>query len=466
MEKFYKKLWGFNKSYLIILFALSILLRFYKITEAFPFDFDQEVPAIAAYNFYKLHKFTIIGQELSFQGFFLGPFHNWIGFIPYGICNLKPECVPYFYTLLGSITIVTLYLILSKIIDKKIAILTTLFFSISFAAIGFERTVNSNFFLFPTSISLFYFLYKYFQFKNQYLIIGAFFCGLAIVNFNPIFIFTTIAFVLTSLIRNKKSIAVYLISFFAFAINYLPLFLFNFRHNNLIYNSLIQFLHTNSSSQFDLGRIGFIAYKIVLPLYANFFFQNTNIVVMLFTLALLIYGMKIALKEKESKPYYLFLPITVIVTFVGFIFYKLPIPEYYFLPTLLPMVILVSMALKRNKYLLILFFAIFLFINLEKAYFFSSPVNLKIKERVIDYVIKDTNGKSFKLYNEMPPGMNTGYDYLFKISNHQPTPGGENLYILNFKNPANFEMEKYYKTFPGEKINLKIIRSVEIVSVK
>ena len=70
MEKFYKKLWGFNKSYLIILFALSILLRFYKITEAFPFDFDQEVPAIAAYNFYKLHKLTIIGQELSFQGFF------------------------------------------------------------------------------------------------------------------------------------------------------------------------------------------------------------------------------------------------------------------------------------------------------------------------------------------------------------------------------------------------------------
>src|SRR3989338_2029256 len=71
----------FAKLALIIIIALS--LRISKIEAAFPFDFDQQVPAATAYDFFVNHKITLIGQELSFPGFFIGPLYNWVQFIPY-----------------------------------------------------------------------------------------------------------------------------------------------------------------------------------------------------------------------------------------------------------------------------------------------------------------------------------------------------------------------------------------------
>src|SRR3989344_7054588 len=96
---------------ILLILVIALVLRLYKIDKGFPFDFDQQVPAEAAYEFFVNHKLTLIGQELSFKGFFLGPLHNWIQFIPYRICSLKPDCVPYFYILIGILTINILSLV-------------------------------------------------------------------------------------------------------------------------------------------------------------------------------------------------------------------------------------------------------------------------------------------------------------------------------------------------------------------
>ena len=69
-----------NNLPLLFLLVIALIIRLYKINELFPFDHDQEVPAQAAYDFFVFHKLSLIGQELSFQGFFLGPIHNWVQF--------------------------------------------------------------------------------------------------------------------------------------------------------------------------------------------------------------------------------------------------------------------------------------------------------------------------------------------------------------------------------------------------
>ena len=97
---------------------------------------------------------------------------------------------------------------------------------------------------------------------------------------------------------------------------------------------------------------------------------------------------------------------------------------------------------------------------------FSTPVNLKIKQAVVNYILNDTGGKSFKLYNDMPRGFNTGYNYLFKLSGVEPKNDGENLYILNFSNPDFFNPENFYSAFRGKPIEVKTIGYVEIVSIK
>src|SRR3989344_5338565 len=91
---------------LLFLLIIALIYRLYKINELFPFDYDQEVSAQAAYDFFVFHKLTLIGQELSFQGFFLGPIHNWVQFIPYGINNLPPNWVPVFFLVISLLTLV------------------------------------------------------------------------------------------------------------------------------------------------------------------------------------------------------------------------------------------------------------------------------------------------------------------------------------------------------------------------
>src|SRR3990167_3807354 len=179
---------------LLLILAIGAFLRLYQIKERFSFDYDQEVSAQAAWEFFKNGKVSLIGQELSFQGFFLGPLHNWIQFIPYGLCNLKPDCVPYFYAVLGLLTVALIYLTLKSIFNPRVALISSSMYAISFTAISYEWGVNSNYFLLLSTLFVLFCLYKYFQQKGSYLVLGGLVSGIAVVNFNPIFIFNTLAF--------------------------------------------------------------------------------------------------------------------------------------------------------------------------------------------------------------------------------------------------------------------------------
>ena len=225
-----------NKSFasylpLLIILAISAFMRFVKIWQFFQFDFDQQVPAEAAYDFFINHKLTLVGQELSFQGFFLGPLNNWIQFIPYKLCNLLPDCIPYFYGLISLATGPVLFIAAKKIFDSKTALIASAIYLISVASISAQWNVNSNYFLFLSSVGLLFCANQYLMGKKLYLILGAFIAGLATVNFNPVYLFSTIAFFAASLTKSPRNYLVYLLASASFLINYLPLAIFNFRHN-------------------------------------------------------------------------------------------------------------------------------------------------------------------------------------------------------------------------------------------
>ena len=449
---------------LLIIILIGLFLRLYNIGQAFPFDYDQQVGAEASYNFFVNHRITLVGQELSFLGFFLGPLHNWIQFIPYGLCNLLPDCVPYFYIGIGLLTAILLYLVLKLILDKKTAIIATGIYAISFATISFERGVNSNYFLFLTSIGILFYLYKFFLGKNHYFIFGAFFTGLAVVNFNPVFIFSTIAFFLTSLTRKNKNLAIFFFGILAFFVNYTPLLIFNFRHSNILGDSFSKFIAASSATTDYFERFVFLVRHVVTPFLSNYLFQSADKFFMLTTVILIAVGLYQVFKIKDK--FLLFLPIWIMVTVFGFVFYKGHIPDYYFQQILLPFVVLVALSLRKNLIIFIAFCAIFLFTNLIRIADFQSGINYKTKKEVINFVINDAKEASFNVYYDMPPGLNTGYGYLFKALGHEPQEGGKNLYILKFSDPTRFPGYKYHITFPNKSISLKTIGFVHIVSVK
>ena len=452
-----------NRPLLLIIF-IALFLRLFRINQAFPFDYDQEVPASAAYDFFINHKITLIGQELSFKGFFLGPLHNWIQFIPYGICNLKPDCVPYFYTMIGILTVIILYLVVKRIFDIKTATMSSAIYAISFSAISFERGVNSNYFLFLVSVGLLFCLYTYFLGKNKYIIFGAFIAGIATVNFNPIYIFSTIAFFVTALIRKSRKLAFFLIAFIAFAINYLPLLIFNARHHNILWSNFLAFTNQNAIVSDYFGRFIFLTKNVLVSFYSNFLFQNASIIFILFTTFLVLWGLINLLKTKNK--FLLFFPIWISSVLFGFTLYKGWVPDYYFQQTLLPLAIIIAFTIRKNFVIFLIFICIFLFINIKRDVNYNTVINYKVKKDAVNFVINDSKGETFNVYYQMPLALNTGYRFLFKVFGELPLEGGRNLYIFEFEEPSYYLKLKYQKAFPSKKVDVGFDEFVKIVSIK
>lgn len=453
-----------KNSPLIFILLIALVLRIYKIDQAFPFDYDQQVPAEAAYEFFVNHKITLIGQELSFKGFFLGPLHNWIQFIPYGICSLKPDCVPYFYILIGILAIIVLYLVVKKIFDDKTAIIACAIYAISFSAISFERGVNSNYFLFLSSIGLLFCLYKYFLGENKYLILGAFIAGIATVNFNPVFIFSTAAFLITAFLRTKRRLSIFCIATVAFLANYTPLIIFNFRHQNILWNNLLNFISQNTATTDYFSKFIFLIKNVSIPFYSYYLFQTGGLVFSVISLIIIAFGIYLAVRSKNIL--YLFLPIWISVVILGFVFYKGWVSDYYFQQTLLPIIMLVSLVLRKNFVIFLLFIFIFLFMNIHRVINYNTVINYKVKKDAINYVINDSQGETFNVYYQIPLALNTGYPFLFKVLGEPPQEGGKNLYVFEFDKPVDYLKSKYQESFPGKIVDVGFDKFVKIVSIR
>lgn len=442
----------------------ALVFRLSEINKIFPFDFDQQVPALAAYDFFVNHKLTLIGQELSFQGFFLGPLHNWIQFIPYFSCNLLPDCVPYFFTILSVLTLGTIYLVLKKIFDNKIALLVCFTFAFSFAQVGYEIGVSSNFFLLLSSLVLLYCANLYLQGKNFYAPLGVFVAGVATVNFNPVFIFSTIAYSTIFLIKKPKKLKIPILCLLAFAVNFLPLFIFDIRHNHLILNGFSKFAGQNTTDQNIIERLVFTVGDVQLPFYSNFLFQSASTFPLLITFILLVAGI---LSRKKSKDRFaLLLPLWIVITTIGFTLYRGQVQDYYFLQSLLPFTILVAKTLKKNNFLILIFAVVLFYTNINQAIHFVAGIHYQIKKEAAEYILNDTGAETFNVYYDMPSGLNTGYDYLFKAMKHEPQEGGKFLYILALYDPTKFDELKYRNSFPDKNFNVKTFDFLHVVSIK
>src|SRR3989344_5471553 len=448
---------------LLSILAISAFLRFFKIKESFSFDFDQEVPAQAAWEFFKNGKISLIGQELSFQGFFLGPLHNWIQFLPYGLCNLNPDCVPYFYVILGLLTVVLIYLTIKSIFNPRVALISSTIYAISFTAISYEWGVNSNYFLLLSTLFLLFCLYKYFQQKGLYLVLGGLVSGIAIVNFNPIFIFNALAFFLTSLLRGNKSWRLYSIFIFALFLNYTPLVIFNFRHDNILWHNFLNFLEQNINHSNYLLATWPLLSKVTIPFFTYYIFHSTHPLLIFTMLILTILGSCRILTSKNK--YLIFLVLAPLINYTSLIFYNGHIPEYYFQQSALAVIIIMAFILSRYKILFIIFISIFLCANINQNIKNETGINYQVKKQAVNYIINDTADQTFNLYRDFPPGFNTGYNYLFNIYGKYPQEGGKNLYILVLE-PALSLRSKYQETFKNKIIFEKELGPLTIVSIK
>lgn len=451
-----------------VISVLFLLTRLYNFENRYGFDHDQEESANAAWRIIVEKRPMLIGQETSVGGLFVGPFLYWFQSLGMYIGGLNPVSLGYQGVLVAFLGLIFLFLTTATLFNKKYAILTVFLYSISARIGGFDIFGNAFPYLIFFAILILWFQVKIFiQSKYRFLPALAFVSSLTL-HVHFVLIFPVFSSVVIFFIQKPKiRISYYLVSLLLFLIPISTFLVFDLRHDFILFKNLIDFISAqNSLSPFQIFQI--IQTESALLTEAVFVPTKYHILFFLVNIFLFVYF----LRQKQTKQKNLFIILTpILLPLIGFSFYFGHVPEYYFLPALPAFLILTGYVYYQIKTKKSLFFGILLAIIViyNLITFMESavlPNTYSIKIRVVDSIIADSKGESFNVYYQMPPGINTGYSYLFKWRQREPEENGKNLYILEFKDPMEFRIQKYYKTYKDKKIDLKIIGFVHIVSVK
>lgn len=451
-----------------LLVLLAILLRLYKLETLFNFDYDQAFQAEYAYRLLVNHKFSLVGQELSFQGFFLGPVHSLVETLPYFLCRLSPDCTPYFFALAGLSTGVVFYLLFRKILGSKVTFLAVYVYLISYAQIRYELGVNTNNLIIPAAMLALFCLFKYFQNKDKFLAVGSFLLGLAVVNFNPVVIFFAAAYFVTALFRQRISLITYAFSICAFLINSVPLLIFNARHENLLIVNFIKFIKDSSQPHDYLFTFFALVWDNLLPFYLDYLSVPASLITKLGLMLVLVLGLILLKKNLKNQRIFLFFPLIYLLYLLGFTLYSSHVPPYYFTATLPAFLILLASAVTRHKLPLVMFIVIYSAANVSAIARFDSRTNYQYKKQAVRFIIEDSKDKSFMLYNDMPIGANTGYNTLFKLFGKEPKEEEELLYIMDLLSDKRIEVKslKYKLLYKEKTVFERDFGSIRVTAVK
>jgi len=214
------------------------------------------------------------------------------------------------------------------------------------------------------------------------------------------------------LFLNKKvNLKGVLISFLGFSLPFLPLLLFDLRHNFLNTNLFLKFLKDRG------GGGNFFAW---LPVFKNFLsgFLAINISEIIALFLLFFFSMiafLIAKKQKASFSKYFFIPLAIFLAifFLGFAVYGQRPSEYYF-NFLIPLFILIMAEfLKRSRFGSILVLILALFWAYQSiALLKPLSLSLENKDRAIKYLAQTAQGQEINIAFSTPLGRDTGYRYL------------------------------------------------------
>lgn len=233
-----KKFLIIDNLFIFILLIFGIILRFYRFEEFVTFLGDQGRDAIIIKRILTGEHFPAIGAPTSIGQVYLGPFYYyfiapWLLFFKFNPIGLAFG-VAFFSTLYILIN----YLIIKELIDKKTAILSSIFITFSYVLIELSRfSWNPNLLPLFTLLSV-YFLIKSIKTQKWYFfaLTGAFLSFSLQLHY--VFLFSIPAIFLIyfiNLIKKIKNFKKTIINYSLLIINFLffssPLLIFDLRHN-------------------------------------------------------------------------------------------------------------------------------------------------------------------------------------------------------------------------------------------
>ena len=272
-----KKLIKNDFPFLLLIFIGFILIRSLHFVDFLNWSQDQAECGMAALDIWRNKKLTLIGPQISasFEGrlLFQGPITYYLFLIFLLAGNWDPVKASYLFMLFASFLIFPLFYGVKKLTNKKVAYIIVLIYSFIPYYINYTRFLWNSTLQLTFSILFIYFFSFYQKSKNlKYFFISSFFLGL-LFQFHYQFILIILIFFIYFLFFKKISIKEWFIFILGIILGFLPLIIFELKHQ--FYNTKTAILFLKNWSRVDKpGNFAMPHYYLTLSFLSLIFISN------------------------------------------------------------------------------------------------------------------------------------------------------------------------------------------------
>ena len=431
---------------LLLILALGLFLRTYKIVDRMDFGHDADLYSWIVKDIVVNHHFRLIGQLTSAPGIYIGPLFYYF-LVPFFILTkMDPVGATIPAVLLGLATIISYYWVFSKIFNEKVGLLGALLYAILPATVSLDRWIVPTITTPLWSIWYFYAIIMVSRGRFQFFwLLGLSFGLIWHIHIALIPVLLTLPFAIffSKKLPDLKNIAVFLIFLFATSA---PLILFEFKHNFSQTFSLIN----NFGLQQEDGPTGFYRFQVILGML------NKNVQQLLFipfTAAILLSGILLIKTKLIALKETMLMGIWIIGPILFFYFSSSPLSEYYFSNTNVVFLVIASLLIfalyKSSKKGLFVSLAILFFILIRSFYLFLNQdyyaKGYPEKKSAVDYMVNDAKQKNFPCFSInyiTSPGENVGFRYFLFLKNAHIAVAGRGSPVYNIVIPDEYALNE------------------------
>lgn len=404
--------------------AAGALIRFLFPSDWLTFDYDQEVLWTAAHKVVTEGKLTLIGQEMSVGGIFMGPGLVY-SLVPVVLVSSgNPQGMIVWVAVVYLVTSAAYFWAVSSWFGRTAALCTLALYAFSPSLILYDRLLAPSTLLLAHALVLLYGIDTIAQGKQRGFLITGIGLGIGMhITFVWLFALILVAFVL---VRQRKlltysKIAALLVPWMVFL---LPLVLFEFRHEFLIAKRLGSFFFEQSTAILPsrLLLLGSIAVTEAGRVVTTTYPLPVGI-----TAWVLIVFVWVRMYATQPSRMLLISSWLLLPSFL-FLLYPRHIPEYYLTPAtaLYPVFLGAAFSLLlKLKHGLILVGFVLLFIAVNGAREISvhkNPFSLSVKQEAVSHIVEHASGRPYHIDFVAHPGLVTGFPFLFSQAENKPSP--------------------------------------------
>jgi 4-amino-4-deoxy-L-arabinose transferase-like glycosyltransferase len=421
-----------NYLWLLLLFltvSFGLFLRIYNI--GFNFNFEGELGKELLYmrQFTLSHTIPLVGMATSHEWLFYGPVYYWIMIPVFNLFNGNPFILFWAAMAVFVIGMIINYFVVERIIDRKTAIISSLFQTISPLLVWQSRNSKLHVFFFILTPILMYLTFLLWNGKKKYLIWAGIVFGLMLsFHFSqiPLIGVFILLFVIKRNIYKWKDHLTFAAGLVIPNITYiwkdwkifawLPYRSLNIADKN--FGGTVQsFIEYFGRTVFWDNRFWIVGLILFAAVFIHFVYTNRR---------------KLA---KEFLPF--ILTSTIGVVMVANIIHRAP-PVHYFLPVYTIVPILYAVYLAKHKwgiYILLIMFAL----NFLGYFRFIKPAGYVpfTKQMVVSsFIISESKGEAFGIkrigpYDYFPENYSQNYKYLILWKGGKLDDNSTNIYTIN-----------------------------------